>query len=326
MPKVVFLIPASPSRAFFAQIAAFNAALRELTWDRWQPSVLVCLGGEPDSTALEEWWPYLRDVTMVFAPRSQWETTPFFYAQIEGLLRWAPRDADVFVRMDADTLPVGDLEDVLDHVAETTSIAGVMAHFAFPNWRGTTSREAWLRVADGLISAPLDFKYTYSLTGSDVFEEYRVAPFYPNDGAVFIPKDLFEEFTQRYLSLRPKLMDRLPVPYFSGQIALSLAVAEMGARTCALPMRYNFPNDELAEKRFPEELENAKIFHYLRTDGFDRQRIFADGKSYRDFLKAPLTGSNKVFQQCVGNILGARFPFRTLQKKVYVRRHSKLTR
>ena len=104
-------------------------------------------------------------------------------------------------------------------------------------------------------------------------------------------------------------MERLRYPYFSGQVALALAVAAMDARTCALPMRYNFPNDALAEQRFPEELENVKVFHYLRTDQFDRQLAFTSREQYQEFLQAPLTGSNKVFQSHVRSILGAEFPF-----------------
>jgi hypothetical protein len=309
MPKVAFLIPASPTDAFLSQIAAFTVALRQLAWKKWEPSVLVCMGGHLDGAVLDRWSPYLSSVAITFAPRSEWETTAFFYAQIDGLFRRAPQDADVLVRMDADTLPVRDFEDVLDYVHETSSIAGVIAHFPFPNWPEMTSREVWQRVGDGLVSSPIDLKYAYSLWGSEVPEEYRTAPFYVNDGAVFFPKPLFAEFARRYLSLRPQLMERLPAPYFSGQIALSLAVSEMRATTCALPMRYNFPNDEMAVQRFPEELEHVVIFHYLRTDGFDRQRIFLDENSYHSFLDAPLLGANKAFQQHVRSIIGASFPF-----------------
>jgi hypothetical protein len=268
------------------------------------------MGGELDSDAFEEWKPFLRDVTIIFAPNSHSENNPFHYAQIDGLFRWAPIDADVLVRMDADTLPVNNLEDVLDYVLDKSSIAGVMAHWGFPvRPERSASREVWRQVAEGLISAPLDFRYSYSLTEANVPEENRSAPFYLNDGAVFFPKSSFREFAERYLNLRPKLMERLVYPYFSGQIALSLAVCEMRARTCALPIRYNFPNDERATRKFPEELESVKIFHYMRTDQFDRQLIFTDARHYQSFLNAALTGANKVFQESVRQIIGSEYPF-----------------
>lgn len=309
MPKVCFLIPASPTRAFWSQIAIFQAALNSLSWSHWEPSVLVCMGGEMDDNAWAEWRPELPDLATLFVPPAESARTEHYYAQIDGLFRWAPLDADVFARMDADTLPVGDLEDLLDYVVESHSIAGVMAHLTFPVEPGLTSREAWLRAADGLIDAPLDFRYSYSLADPNAQAENRLSPFYLNDGAVFFPKALFREYAERYLDLRPRLMERLRYPYFSGQVALALAVAAMGARTCALPMRYNFPNDALAEERFPEELENVKIFHYLRTDQFDRQFVFTSSERYQKFLQAPLTGSNKVIQTHVQRIIGSEFPF-----------------
>src|SRR5204862_6104539 len=72
---------------------------------------------------------------------------------------------------------------------------------------------------------------------------------------------------------------------------------------------YNFPNDELAEARFPEELENVTIFHYLRTDRFDRQQIFASAEGYREFLGIDLAGSNKVFRSRVAELIGGEYPF-----------------
>ena len=309
MQKVCFLIPASPTRGFLSQIAAFKFALGKLNWSHWEPRILACFGGETDPEALEEWKPYLRDVIMVFAPNSGAEENPFHYAQIDGLFRAAPDDADVFARMDADTLPVSDLEDLLDYVVKTSSIAGVMAHFAFPVKPRVPSREAWAQAAQGLISAQLDFRYSYSLAEASLGKEYCVAPFYLNDGAVFFPKALFRDYAEHYLALRPKIMERLTFPYFSGQIALTLAIAELQARTCALPMRYNFPNDERAVKRFPEELESVKIFHYMRTNQFDRQLIFADAEKYDEFLRLPVTGANKVFQESVRRIIGPKLPF-----------------
>jgi hypothetical protein len=147
------------------------------------------------------------------------------------------------------------------------------------------------------------------LTNADAPEADRSTPFYVNDGMVLFARRAFQEMVHHYLRLRPKLMDRIRDPYFSGQIALALAIAEAGARTCALPMRYNFPNDELADARFPGELENVTIFHYLRTDRFDRQQIFASAEGYREFLAMDLVGSNKIFQSRVAELIGREYPF-----------------
>lgn len=309
MSKVCFLIPASPNSEFFSQIAAFRTALSRLPWTRWEPSITVCLGEGLDVAALQRWQPHLRDVALTLVPTSITERDTFYYGQIDSLYRWAPRDADVLVRMDADTLPVGDLEDVLDLVASTTSIAGVMTHFPFPRTPGLNARQSWQHVSKGLIDHPLDFRLSYSLVGPEAHPDDRQSPFYVNDGVVFFAREVFEEFSSHYLAIRPRLMDRLASPYFAGQVALTLAATQMCATTIALPMRYNFPNDASATKRFPEELEEVRMFHYLRTDTFDRQEIFRDPAGYARFMEMPMTGANEVFRQHVLHLLGKVYPF-----------------
>jgi hypothetical protein len=159
MKKVALLIPASPNRAFFSQIAASCRALQRLSWRRWEPTVYAFLGEEANLATLEEWRPYLRDTMISFVPASLSQRHSHYYAQIDSLYRCAPADADILMRMDADTLAVQNFEDLLDYVAEADAVAGVIAHFTFPTWPGESSRESWLRLAGELISAQLDFSH-----------------------------------------------------------------------------------------------------------------------------------------------------------------------
>ncbi len=309
MKKVAILIPASPNPAFFSQIAASALALSRLNWRCWEPTIYAFLGGEPDLDALETWRPYLRDTMMTFVPASLSNAHPFHYAQIDSLFRCAPIDADVLIRMDADTLVVRNFEDLLDYVAETKAVAGVTAHFPFPTWPGVTPRQSWVGLAYLLTGGSIGFDHAYSLPPSDASPDEWSTPFYMNDGVVLFAGSVFADVVAHYLRLRPNIMDRLPDPYFSGQIALALAIAQSGVHSCALPMRYNFPNDELAEARYPEELDDVCIFHYLRTHAFDRHKIFASISAYQEFLDLPLTGPNRVFQSCVATLIGTEYPF-----------------
>src|SRR5712692_6498816 len=309
MKKVAILIPASPNPAFFSQIAASALALSRLNWRCWEPTVYAFLGGEPDFDALEAWRPYLRDTMMSFVPASLSNAHRFYYAQIDSLFRCAPIDADVLIRMDADTLDVRNFEDLLDFVVDTNSVAGVTAHFPFPTWPGVTPRQSWMGLSYLLTGRSIGFEHAYSLPPTDSSQDAWTTPFYMNDGVVVFAGSVFADVVAHYLRLRPNLMDRLPDPYFSGQIALALAIAQAGVRSCALPMRYNFPNDELAEARYPEELDDVCIFHYLRTHAFDRHKIFASASAYHEFLKLSITGSNKIFQSCVSNLIGSEYPF-----------------
>ena len=105
------------------------------------------------------------------------------------------------------------------------------------------------------------------------------------------------------------IMRRMFQPDFSGQVALTLAIAAAGARTAALPMRYNFPNDPIAEMMYPEEQNHVAVFHYLRTERFDRHKIFTTAEQYSRFLALPLAGAELAFQRSVLRILGSDYPF-----------------
>jgi hypothetical protein len=256
--------------------------------------------------------PHLRDVDI------HWASETLFardgdWAQSDDVFRFAPPEADLFLAMDADTFPVDALEPILERVLAAQTIAGVIAHYPpFPMNPGgpvASNHEAWRRLALGLTDVPLEFAFTHTLIGADVPVEHRETPFYLNFGVVFFPKGAFETVAPTYLAIRPRLVDRLPSPDFSGQAALTLAISSKGARTLALPMRYNFPNDPSAEEMYPTELENATVFHYLRTDAFDRHQIFVSAEHYEQFLGLSLNGVNQRFQEAVRAIVGERYPF-----------------
>lgn len=312
MKRVAILVAASPTSAFYSQIAALTVALQRLQWSGWHPSLHLYLGGAPESGALTRWSRHLGQAEL------HWTTAAKYaqdgdWAQSDDVFASAPENADVFLAMDADTLPVGDMEPVLEQVLDCGAIAGVIAHYPpFPvldESRRVSMREEWRRLAHGLLDAPLDFSYSHTLMTADIDAEQRVAPFYVNFGVVFFRRDAFRAIAPRYLAIRPQLMGRMANPDFSGQAALTLAITSERITTWALPMRYNFPNDPIAERMYPGELEQAAVFHYLRTGAFDRHHIFVSPDEYARFQALSLQGVNRRFQQVVTRIVGARYPF-----------------
>jgi hypothetical protein len=304
MRSVEILIPASPVPAFFSQIAAFSWALQRLRWSRWRPRLRVAMGGDVDTAALERWLPFLSDVEIVLLRRSQ-SLREGIWAQYDSLYQMASSDADVVLRMDADTLPIGDFEDVLDRVVETGCVAGVIEHHPFSKPVGLARSEDWQRLAAEFIGRPIDLAFRYTLLPNPEWP----APFYLNDGAVFCSEKIFPELSRAYLRLRPQLMHRLGQSYFASQVGFALAVAEVGAPSWALPIRYNFPNDQRAVSLHEDELARVTIFHYLRTEKYDRHKIFRSAAEYDSFINLPLTGVDAVFQQMVREIFGSDYPF-----------------
>lgn len=310
MPSACILIAASPNVAFYSQIAAMSRALEQLAWTRWEWEILVSFGGEPDGAVLPRWLPYLQSVDMSWVSARRLARLPDDWAQSDEVFRLAPRDVDVLLTMDADTLPVRPLEDLLDEVLRRNAVAGVIAHMSFPPRPGLRNRESWADVCAGLVDELPAFSHRYTLLDPARLPEAEcVAPFYLNFGVVAFPARLFDGIATRYLELRPRLMERMHRNEFSGQVALTLAIHAAGAATWALPMRYNYPNDPAALALHPGELEQAVVFHYLRTAAFDRHRIFASADEYERFLALDLDGANRAFQDAVRRLLGERYPF-----------------
>ena len=313
MKRVAILVAASPTAAFYSQIAALRLAVFRLRWSRWEPSVHVYLGGPHDPSTLEEWLPHLHGVQIYWSSPARFARDGD-WAQSDDVFMSPPAEADVLLAMDADTLPVDVLEPVLDKVRETGAIAGVIAHYPpFPQppeaTRPASIRDRWRKLSQGLLDAPLDCSYSHTLMSTEIDTEQRATPFYLNFGVVFFPRDAFRRIAPLYLTLRPQLMERMLFSDFSGQAALTLAIAAEKAKTWALPMRYNFPNDPIAKQMYPAELEHAVVFHYLRTNTFDRHQIFATAREYEEFLALHLEGVDQRFQHAVRRIIGERYPF-----------------
>ena len=247
MRKLTILIPASPNPAFLSQVATFSLALRKLKWTRWKPTLHVILGGEPDITAITRWYCHLSDVSIALTSQVQFSQSDN-WSQCDDVFCWSPVDADVVATMDADTLPVKNFEDVLDRVAATDVIAGTMAHYRPPIELAQCGDGSglWDWLSKGLIQKPLLLSHSYSLIEPSAPAEIRLGPFYLNFGVVFFSKANFEKICSLYPTLRKKVANRLPNPDFSGQIALALAIAEADVGIWELPMRMNFPNDDLA--------------------------------------------------------------------------------
>lgn len=309
MHKLAILIPGSPTAAFYSQISAIALALTKLTWSRWRPTIYAFFGAEYETewqAAWERWRPHLREVEIVRVSEEHFRRADR-WAQVDATINLAPRDADVLMSMDADTLPVESFEHILDEVAQYNQVAGVIAHYPVPP--ALAPREDWARWAASLGSQPVEFSQRHTLAESDSPPVRHEAPFYVNGGVVFYAREAFNLFAPRYLAYRAKLMELMDDNNYAGQVAFTLAVSEEHLNARALPLRYNFPNDPIAESLHADELNQVVIYHYLRTDAFNRHHIFASAQHYSDFLALSLGGVNRSFQEAVRRQFGPTYPF-----------------
>ena len=135
-------------------------------------------------------------------------------------------------------------------------------------------------------------------------------PLLPERRLRLFAREYFDRFAPLYLETRPRVADRLVNPYYAGQIALALSAARIPLPSVALPLRFNFPNLPVAAERYPEELENAVVFHYLREDQFDRQKIFRWRETYSVFLARPLQPRERALPRFGAHALRGGVPVR----------------
>lgn len=305
--KIEFLLCGSPTDAFYSQTAMFRLALDSLGGIYRRARLVLSIGDGEVAAVTARWRPHLRDVEVLGMPR-----TTARESTSSGMFRYTVLDAscDLSLLCDADTLPLAAIDPaVLQHMAERPAIRGVIAHFPPPFaasglLRGCRSpQDVWQTLARSVLHRPLPLDHRHTLT-----REPTACPFYVNYGVVI---GGFESLRALYDQLRivqPQAR-RFLGNEFHAQVGLTLACQAAGLATEALPMRYNFPNDPLADAMHAGELEQVKFMHYLRTEAFDRHRIFASAAEFGSFLRLELSGSNRVFQDRVREITAGTYPF-----------------
>jgi hypothetical protein len=179
--------------------------------------------------------------------------------------------ADVAFLCDADTLVVGPLDDLIETVVNRRLLAGVPC----------------------LSPPPHPVKWPMP------------DPFYVNHGFVAGTPAILARLYKASLTVSLEYQD----PFWVPQISIPFAVHAAGIPAITLPLRYNFPNDGGADKRYPDELRQAKVIHYMNCGEYDRGRIFREPEAFYDFMGRRFLGSSRVFQTRVRQITDGIYPF-----------------
>ncbi len=306
--RLCFLIPASPTDGFFGQIAMFRRALDHLGGPYRKATVIAVFGAEEQVSIPRAWEPYLHRVTVHAVPPSEFQKKSYG-AQANARWSVAPEDCDLVIFADADVLMVRRIDDLLERLLAESSVAGAIAHYPFPQFPGDVPAQKWDSLARESIGRKIRLDYRHTLAPDSAPAAQRDCPFYVNFGFVIVPRALYSSLGARYLGLVDQVAGRLADPYFSGQVSLAMAVNALDLPCTDMDMRYNFPNDALAEQRYPESMRDVRVIHYLRTHRFDRQMIFSSSTDFRSFLAMRLTGVEAVLQAHVARLTGGHYPF-----------------
>jgi hypothetical protein len=304
--KIEFLMCGEATEAFWSQAAIFRCRLNALGEPYASARQVLCLGVSEEAHRVpSRWTKWFGDIEVHWADSKEAEDCMLYRA--------ADPSSDVSILCDADTLLMDVLpESFLRDCVQKPAIRGVVAHYPPPLRRRdgstyplvTTPSDMWTTLSDRILGRPITMVHSYTLVnGAD-----DMCPFYINHGFVAAQSALMVEFGR----LLPDVLATVRTVidnHFCYQIAIPFVVERASLPYEALPMRYNFPNDPVCDRMYPEELKRVLVMHYLRTDLFDRHVIFAEEREFDRFMNLSLTGSNQVFQTGVRALTDGVYPF-----------------
>ncbi len=259
--------------------------------DPYRAARLVAVFGDSKKVSIpSRWLPYFEQIDVEWADCGEFERMSYD-AQGYRRMEVMRQEADLVVLCDADCVilrPFG--PELLDPTVRD-AIAGVIAHFHFPWENGIDAATDWRTTSRAILGRDVPLLHRYSLAEAGPAN----CPFYVNYGFVAGRPATIKRLHEIAVPMEERV-GAMVRNRFAGQISLALATVELGLETVALPMRYNFPNDPIAERKYPDEVDRICMLHYLRTENFDRRAIFASREKFESFLNLILTGSNRKWR------------------------------
>ena len=288
-------VPISPTPDFFWRIHFMAASLRRLEASLGSYLLVVCVGGDVEPEDLYETQPWSKEYPIIwrwadrekFRRYNYWETSQETFRQ--------PVRGRMVMCADADVIFVRDFSGLLRELEEAPAITGVIAHA--PPIRGPELMDLWPRLCRsyGVPVPPSIHEYTgWSFMTAD-----RMTPVYYNFGMVLMPAQFMEVLNAEMEPANNFVHANLDT-FFRFQIGLTLAIQKAGLPTRALPLRYNFPNDPQFDQKYPDELTQIRILHYLRCEIVHRERDFTDLRNIAGLIaRTDLASSNEILRETV---------------------------
>jgi hypothetical protein len=300
-------IPISPTDDYFNRIHLIAHAVRSLGGDYADTHIRVTVGADAPARDLHKDLPWSKKLGIEWKwiqgdEFTEWRATahPYIATMMERFR--PPFNAANVLMLDADVVAMQPFDEWLSLVERQPGIAGVMAHVApFGDTAG-----AWNLLFQKQGLTPPAFTYEHSGWGlMDNDPARRYGPPYYNTGVLLAPAALLEKLYEPYMKALWSVRATLD-SYFFEQIALTLALYSADIPFHVSPVRYNFPNQQAFDQRYPEELAHIRFLHFLRTDIVKREADFETLEATRALVaRTDLTGSNELFRARVAQLLPA---------------------
>ena len=304
-PTLEVHVPIAPKPYFLNQLRCLTHSLRRFGGSYRDAPVIATVGGDEVDEGLAGRMPWLaaNGIELRWVPQSEYARIGL-HATGATRLKQAFR-SDMILLLDADTLIRRPLDSLIDRAWEDRVLSGVIAHVP-PFHSGKLDSPDWatLFAACGLVAPPLAYEHTgwgYMLDEP----RNRYCPPYFNYGVIAAPADVISRIgglSETYLSR----LQEVVASYFDAQIALCMAIVQLGIPVRALPLRYNMANNPHLEALHHREIEHAVILHLLAEQKFRRDEAFASLSNLEALLaRTDLRVTNLLAQEVIRSIFPA---------------------
>ena len=311
-------IPISPTEFFFNRIRIIALSIRSLggVYENARFRVSVGADSDPEDLYIRCPWSKSLNIEWVWVKKeifNKWKNTQNKYLSTIVDRFQPPYFAEYILVLDPDVLVMNRFDEIISMVKKNQGVAAVLAHRSPIAYESVIPPKKW-------------WEDLYSLAGIDVMPSFecehsgwgimefdpnrRMTPPYFNSGMVLGTASTFERFSDTYMDM-VDIVKSFEDTYFFDQIGLTLALEKNKIRTHSLPLRYNFPNQNEFDEKFPLELQNVRFLHFLRTNVIDRDSDFESISSIKKLiLRSDLQGSNEIFRKKIAEI----FPLIAIQE------------
>jgi hypothetical protein len=270
-PTLEVHVPVSPNSLFLNMAHYLTHSLRARGGHYRDAPIILTVGAEQQDPDLARKHPWMRDngVEVRWVDTTLFARESFFGTACERFRH--DFSSDVVLALDADTLIVGPLDELVAEADAAGAVCGVVAHVP-PFARRTRWREIY--GACGLGEPSMACEHTgWGYLFSD--ETLRHCPPYFNQGVIAAPAAAMRGIGSVVYDLMAAA-DSVERSYYRVQIALGLAVVRLGLPFRALPFRWNFANDPLLEALHADELPHLRIIHLLRKHQLHKNELYAN--------------------------------------------------
>ena len=297
-PTLEVHVPLSPTPTFLNMVHYLTLSLRSRGGAHRQAPIVLTVGAQrPDPTlAAKHPWMAANGVEVRWVEADLFERESWYATACERFRH--DFQSDVVLMLDADTLIVGALDELVEQAHRAKALCGVVAHVP-----PLPSLEAWRELYRLCGLGELETPCEHTGWGYMFQDEaLRYCPPYFNLGVLAAPAGVMRAIGRDIYELMGRVDAVHRTPY-RVQLAVSLALTRLRLPFRALPFRWNFVNDPLLEALHASELGHLRIIHLLRKHQIHKDEVYASLEQVEAMLeRADLRVINARAQQLLAEL------------------------